>query len=304
VARIWILSPVYFDVESYRRLRGELKAVLDSLPLPPLAPRFVMVDDSGGRDPSVSEIGGAAEIIVPPFNLGHQRAIVHGLRRLSREIADDDFVVTLDGDGEDQPRDLPRLLATLQEQPGNLRRIALAARTRRRETPVFKLLYFFFKHFFLLLSGTVVRSGNYAAFHGWVARNVLFHPHFDLCYASSLLSLDLEIVRVPCERGERYAGQSKMTYGKLVSHGFRMLMPFADRIAVRGLVVFAVLLLLGLAALAVAFVLLAAGARISAAALCGLGLFVLLCATSLGSSLLLFALFSQSQGLSMTRLRE
>ena len=283
MARIWILSPVYFDVDSYRRLRGELQAVLASLPLPPLAPRFVMVDDSAGRDPSVSKVEDTVQILVPPFNLGHQRAIVHGLRRLSREIADEDFVVTLDGDGEDQPSDLPRLLATLQEQPGNLRRIALAARTRRRETPVFKLLYFFFKHFFLLLSGTVVRSGNYAAFHGWVARNVLFHPHFDLCYASSLLSLDLEIVRVPCERGERYAGQSKMTYGKLV---------------------FALLLLLGLAALAVAFVLLAAGARISAAALCGLGLFVLLCATSLGSSLLLFALFSQSQGLSMTRLRE
>jgi glycosyltransferase involved in cell wall biosynthesis len=294
VPRLWIFSPLYFDVESYLRLLGELRAaVRASFELRP-----VVIDDSAGLDAQIAQLPADVRVVVPPFNLGHQRALVHGLRKLSSEIADDDFVVTIDGDGEDQPRDLPRLLVTLTADPANQRRIALAARTRRREAPFFKLLYAIFKRFFLLLTGTIVRSGNYAAYRGWVAKNVLFHPHFDLCYASSLLSLNLQIERVPCERGARYAGVSKMTYGKLLQHGFRMLMPFADRIAVRGLVFSAVLVPLCLL-----------GALLTA--LSGapgwpwiFGALSLLGAGALGTCLLLFAVHSQSQGLSMARLRE
>ena len=294
-----MLSPVYFDVEPYRLLQARLAQAVAGLPF---EPQFVVVDDSAGVDPEVRALEAlpGVRVIVPPFNLGHQRAIVHGLRKLAREIDPADLVVTLDADGEDQPQDLPRLAAVLLEDQGNLRRIALAARTRRNESPAFKVLYFFFKHFFLLLSGTVVRSGNFAAYRGWVARNVLFHPHFDLCYASSLLSLNLQIERVPCERGVRYAGRSKMTWPGLFSHGFRMLMPFADRIAVRAMVLFAVLFAATLAGLVA--VLLAGSA--SATAVLALVACALLCASSLGTSLLLFALFSQSQGLSMGRLDE
>ena len=306
--RLWIVSPIYFDVEAYTLLLARLRAVTFALPSqPPLAVSFVAVDDSAGLDPEVRTLEGlpGVRVIVPPFNLGHQRALVHGLRRLAAEIDDADLVVTADADGEDQPEDLPRLLAELLAEPGNQRRIALAARTRRRETLAFKVLYFFFKHFFLLLSGTVVRSGNFAAYRGWVARNVLFHPHFELCYASSLLSLNLNIVRVPCERGARYAGVSKMTYGKLVLHGLRMLMPFGDQIAGRGFVLSAFLLALDVLALvATALASLWSGAAIPVPWACALLAGFALSWVSLLASVVLFALFSQSQALSMDRLRE
>ena len=170
-----------------------------------------------------------------------------GLRHLSADIAEEDIVVTLDADGEDQPEDLPRLLVPLRDPAASLRTVAVAARTRRRETLPFKVLYFFFKNFFRLLTGTIIQSGNYAAYRGWLTRNVLFHPHFDLAYSSSLLSLGLNTRPVPCERGRRYAGVSKMTYVKLIQHGLRMLMPFAHRIATRGLVIFSMLCGLGIA---------------------------------------------------------
>ncbi len=295
MARIWIVSPLYFDAEPYARLQYDLAAALQRSPL---KPRLVAIDDSAGLDPATGTLGAAVRVVVPPFNLGHQRALVFGLRRLAPEMADDDFVVTLDADGEDQPADLPRLLAPLLADPGNLRLIALAARTRRHETLPFKILYFFFRHFFLLLSGTVVRSGNYAAYRGWVARNVLFHPHFDLCYASSLLSLNLQIERVPCERGRRYAGTSKMTWGKLVLHGFRMLMPFADRIAVRGLVAS------GCGGLALALLAVARLLGFGLVERWALSLGAVLCAVGFGTSLLLLMSFAQSQGLAMSRLHD
>ena len=119
--------------------------------------------------------------------------------------------------------------------PGNVRLLVLARRTKRQESLIFKALHLGFKSVFRLLTGRVIQTGNYAAYRGWVARHTIFHPHFDLCYSSSLLSLSLPVDYVPCERGRRYAGESRMGYFRLAIHGMRMLMPFMDRIAVRAL---------------------------------------------------------------------
>ncbi len=41
---------------------------------------------------------------------------------------------------------------------------------------------------------------------------------------------------VPCARGTRFAGTSRMNAQSLMAHGVRMLLPFAERIAVRAMV--------------------------------------------------------------------
>ena len=242
-------------------------------------------------------------MITPPFPLGHQRALVFGLRRLSSQVDEHDLVVTLDADGEDQPDDLLRLLAPLREQGASVRTVAVAARTQRRESPPFKILYLFFKTFFRFLTGTIIRSGNYAAYRGWLTHDVLFHPNFDLAYSSSLLSLGLNVRRVPCARGKRYAGRSKMTYTKLIQHGLRMLMPFADRIATRGLMALSVVLALTLVAAALLIGLNISGGFSSPGwiiyALCTAAL---LSALGAGSLIIVFALFVQTQSLSLSPL--
>lgn len=296
---------MYFDVESYRRVRSELQAIIAGSALKELEPRFVVVDDTGGTDPQIPELERDTDTVVirVPFPLGHQRALVFALRSLAPEIADPDYVVTLDADGEDKPEDLPRLLEPLMKNADHLRRIALAERTGRKETAAFKVLYFFFKILFVLVAGSVIRSGNFSAYRGWLARNLLFHPHFDLCYSSSLLTFGLPIDGVPCARGVRYYGQSKMTYLKLIMHGIRMLMPYADRIAIRGLVVFSALFVggLGLGTFVVA-VKLFTDLAIPGWATYTLLLAIVLCGTALGCLILVFTLFVQSQSLSMSKL--
>jgi hypothetical protein len=306
--RLWLVSPVYFDVEPYTLLRENVRAALAGSEL---EPRFVVVDDSAGTDPDIRRLESldAQVVVSPPFSLGHQRALVFGLRRLSALVGDRDLVVTLDADGEDRPEDLLRLLAPLREPGASVRTMVVAARTKRRESLPFKALYLFFKLFFRSLTGTVILSGNYAAYRGWLTRNVLFHPHFDLCYSSTLLSFGLPVRRVPCERGPRYAGESKMTYIKLIQHGLRMLMPFADRIATRGLIVLAVLFALGVLATATLVGLrLASGVEVPGWALYALCTVMLLCALGTACLVIVFALFVQSQSLSLaeldTRLRD
>jgi hypothetical protein len=281
-------------------------AILASRPAHPFTGiRFVAVDDTGGLDPEIDRLRELPDVrvIEPPFNLGHQRALVFALRVLREQFAEHDYVVTLDADGEDRPADLPELLAPLLASPENTRKVALARRTRRHESLPFKILYFFFRILFRTLTGIVVRSGNFVAYRGWLARRMLFHPHFDLCYSSSFISLNLRVELVPLERGNRYAGQSRMSYGRLLTHGFGMLLPFTDQIAVRALVAFAVtfgisalVLLVGVAARVLSL------ARPSGWATSVPLIIMVMSFVAVGNLVTLFAAFSQSRGTSLRNL--
>lgn len=299
-ATLWLVSPVYHDAAPFLRLRRELLDAIDNDPrLRFSRVQFVAVDDTAGHDREIAALEAEPDVLVvyPPFNLGHQRAIVYGLRNISARIADGDFIVTLDSDGEDQPADLPRLLAPLLKDPENTRRVAIARRTQRRESFTFKISYFFFRLAFRLLTGLVIRSGNYVAYRGWLARRLLFHPHFDLCYSSTFISLNLEIDYVPAARGRRYGGRSRMTYAKLLLHGLRMLLPFTDRIAVRGLIVFSLLFAASnVTMLTAAFVSFLTHAEVSAWLYFSASILALFALLAAGNLTVMLAAFIQSRG--------
>jgi hypothetical protein len=302
---LWVVCPVFLDVESFLLLRKRLLEVVGDHDELRMDVRFVVLDDTAGDDPDIDTLDplGDVRVIGAPFNLGHQRAIVYALRTIAPEIGDDDLVVTLDSDGEDRPEDLPRLLAPLLADPSDRKRVVLARRTRRQTSWRFKLMYLFFTILFRLLTGTSVRTGNYAAYRGWQARRMLLHPYFDLCYSATLLSLQLPIELVPCERGPRYAGRSRMGFSKLFMHGLRMLMPFIDRIAMRALLVFSITL-----ALSIITSLVVLGVRVfTDAAIPGWATYtligvVILSFVALGSFVTLFAVFSQSRAISLSNI--
>lgn len=306
--RLWLVTPVFRDSESFLRLRERLHEVLGRLAFVPPASerRFLVVDDSGGADAETLRLRALDDVRVlsTPFNLGHQRALVFGLRRLEPELQPDDVVVTLDADGEDRPEDLPALLEPLlRAEAPPPPALVLARRTERQTSLGFKVLYFFFKLLFRSLTGVLIRTGNYAAFRGSLVSRVLFHPHFDLCYSASLVSLDLDVHFVPCPRGTRYAGRSRMDYFKLVRHGISMLMPFLDRIAVRALLAFSFSFGVGIS-LSVLVLLLVVFTK---AALPGwvmpaLAAALALSFVALGNFLVLFATYAQSQSASLRSL--
>jgi polyisoprenyl-phosphate glycosyltransferase len=301
----WFVTPVYRDVQSFLILRERLLEIRAEAGIDRV--RFIVADDTAGQDPETELLRDLDDVVVlePPFNLGHQRAIVFALRRVLPEIADDELVVTLDADGEDRPADLPRMIAPLREEQDHDQKIALALRTERNESLGFKLMYWLFRVLFRALTGTTVRTGNFAAMRGSVARRALRHPMFDLAYSSTLLALDLPIAYVPCPRGERYEGESKMTFGRLSTHGLRMLMPFTERIAVRALAAFTFFLVLGIAiAVAIVFVKLFTNSAIpgwaSIIALASL----ILSLIALGNFVTLFMLFSQTRAVSLSSVED
>jgi hypothetical protein len=294
------------DVPSFLVLRHNLLVAIAATPdLADYEPVFALIDDTAGRDSDIAKVNdfNDTRVIEPPFNLGHQRAIVYGLRKLAADIADDDLVVTLDSDGQDRAEDVPRLVAPILSAAPRDRTVALARRTSREESLGFKIAYFGFRVVFRTLTGNVVRSGNFAAYRGIVAKQLLQHPSFDLCYSSTFVALDTPIEYVPCPRGPRYEGESRMTSASLIQHGFRMLMPFIDRIAVRALALLAIATGVGFVLLATVF-----GIKLfTDAAIPGWATYatigaLLVSLVALSSSVILFATFSQSRGISLSNL--
>lgn len=308
IRTLWVVCPVYFDVDSFLTLKEKIADEFTRLDFDaPGRLRLVAIDDSGGEDPEMARLDGLPLVTVlpTPFNLGHQAALVFGLRRLSSEMDAEDWVVTLDADGEDQPADLSRLLRELGALRTARNHVVLAWRGKRVESLVFKVCHFFFKLLFRLLTGTVTRTGNFAAFHGRLAKQVLFHPYFDLSYSSALIALNIPATFVLCDRGRRYAGTSKMGVSRLIMHGLRMLMPFVDRLTTRALICFGVVFGVGLSGSAVVLL-----ARILTEwPIPGWMSFALLAIvtisfTGLVNLVILFVVFVQFRGLSMRGLHE
>jgi len=299
--RLFIVAPVYFDFESFIILRSEIVKQLKNFSIN-LEPRFVAVDDSAGEDCAVNELEKLEDVIVlkPPFNLGHQRAIVFGIRSCFNLLQDTDFLVTLDSDGEDRPEDLPNMLLLMQKKQEPL---VIARRTERQESLSFKICYLFYKFFFKTLTGEIIRSGNYAVHNCKSLKQIIYHPYFDLCYSSSLVALKIHKSHYDCPRGKRYKGKSKMNLNSLVMHGIRMLMPFMDKIATRALILFSVGFALSLIFIGViVFIRLGTDNAIPGWASYLLAVFSLSSFVALGNFAILFTLFTQGQGKSLRSL--
>lgn len=303
----WIVTPVYRDTASFLILRDRILEVLGEDPGQAGEIRFVVIDDTAGQDPEVAPLTDLGDVTVlqPPFNLGHQRGLVYALRKILPLVDDDDAVVTMDADGEDRPEDLPRLLGALRDENPTRSKVVLALRTKRHEPLAFKVLYRGFRVLFRALTGATVRTGNFAVMPGGLAKRALLHPTFDLAYSSAILALDIPVEYVPCERGRRYQGESKMTYGKLAMHGLRMLMPFTDRIAIRALGTFVLFGLLGVVLAAVVVVLkyFTSSSIPGWTSYIALGAFIV-SLVALGNFVSLFVLFSQTRAVSLASIEE
>ncbi|MCB0867922.1 MAG: hypothetical protein KDB48_04460, partial [Solirubrobacterales bacterium] len=302
--RLQIVSPVYRDVEPFLRLRAEIREAVASSPeVNPAGLRFTVLDDTAGQDPEIESLRELddVEVVEPPFSLGHQRGLVYALRHVLPRLQDEDVLVTLDSDGEDKPADVPRVVAGLLEVSRDTPQIVIAKRTKRSHAPLaFRILYPAFKGCFKLATGSAVESGNFAAYRAGTARRILLHPSFALCYSSTLLVLKVPVTFVPCERGPRFSGSSRMGYSQLFTHAMRMLMPFSEAIARRALWLFLSIFLL---AVGLAVVILAVRYGTSQAipgwATYSLAAMGILSMVSLGNLCILFTLYSQSVAVSL-----
>jgi glycosyltransferase involved in cell wall biosynthesis len=191
---------------------------------------ILVINDTAGPDVELEEVCGRhkAELLTVPFHMGHQEAMVFGIRHCVLSPAakrpdrsgQERVFVTMDADGQDDPDAIGRLLEALQ--PGE---IVVAQRIGKRPEGLgFSTLYFLYKRVFRLLVGFAPDFGNFAAFDAQIARHIAVSPHFDIAYSLSL-PLVAPIKRISVQRLPRLRGSPKLGFIGLFDHSLRLLLP-------------------------------------------------------------------------------
>lgn len=225
-----IVTPVYEDQESFAELCKRLAAAERAASV-----RFhvIAVDDGSlGAPPKASALSDAqiaGEILRLARNVGHQGAIAIGLARAAA-LKDLAACVVMDSDGEDTPESIPGLIAAVA-RPGV--DVAVAERARRSETLTFRTFYAIYKRLFKVLTGQVLRFGNFMALSPLALERLSGMYETSTHVAAAVVKAKLRRADVPTDRGARYAGQSRMNFPSLVLHGMRAVMVFSDLVLTR-----------------------------------------------------------------------
>jgi len=238
-----VLTPVYNDWSAVRLLLP----LLDSeLARHGLRARMVLIDDASFEPMPEGlihhELVAIREIRVLTLrrNLGHQRALAVGLSYVQERIPCE-AVVVMDGDGEDNPADVPRLFAELNTHEG--RTIVFAQRIRRSEGFIFTFLYQLYRLAHRVLTGIPVQVGNFSIVPCALLDRLVVVSDLWNHYAAAVFHSRLPFTMIPTARGRRLAGRSSMNLVSLVGHGLSAIAVFADRVGVRVLIASIVALL-------------------------------------------------------------
>lgn len=174
-------------------------------------------------------------------NLGHQRAIAVGLAFIETNFTSI-AVVVMDGDGEDDPRDVIRLMHKCQEY--GYTKLIFAQRTKRSENRKFRLFYWLYKNFYKVLTGQNIRVGNFSIIpHKILSRLVVVSELWNH-YAVGVLKARVPYTEISCVRGVRLAGRPQMNFVSLVTHGLSAISVYGDVVGVRLLVTSIILIIL------------------------------------------------------------
>jgi polyisoprenyl-phosphate glycosyltransferase len=229
---ILIIIPIFNDWRSLERLLNEIDA-LDGLQANSL--RVLVVDDASTEecprsfsDELYRQIA-SIDIIKLSMNLGHQRAVAVGLVEAAG-MSSIDSVIVMDGDGEDRPTDIPRLLDEQRHTPGT---ITCAQRSQRSEGFVFLCFYKFYKIVFRALTGARIDFGNYCLIPRQPLDKLVNNPAIWNNLAAAICRSRLSLTRVSTVRGTRYAGRPQMNFVALVLHAFTAITVYGDLVMVR-----------------------------------------------------------------------
>ena len=95
-----IIVPVYNEAENLKKLIGQIH----SLRLPDS--EIIVVDDGSNDGSAAIAMAAGANVVRHPYNIGNGAAVKSGMR-----AAKGRFIVMMDGDGQQKPEDIPKLLA-------------------------------------------------------------------------------------------------------------------------------------------------------------------------------------------------
>ncbi|SVC01048.1 uncharacterized protein METZ01_LOCUS253902, partial [marine metagenome] len=162
-------------------------------------------------------------------NKGHARCNAAGLKYIT-EKENFEYVILMDGDGEDRPEELTLLFNKSKENPSTT---VTLNRIQRSEGFFFKLLYECHKILTFVFTGKLIKFGNYSCLPKEDVTRLAKEACIWSSFSGSVMKVISDRVSVPSIRGKRYFGPTQMNFFKLLVHSFSIIAVFRGSVIIR-----------------------------------------------------------------------
>ena len=249
--KIIIILPLYNDWKSVKKLLGNIDKFFskDKSNL-----NIIIVNDNSSQKINIKfkkffNIK-KIEIINLNKNLGSQKAIYIGLKKIKNET--NSIIVVMDSDGEDDPSKLKDLIkkANLHKD-----RIIFAKRTKRTENFILQFLNNVRLVITYLLTGKFLNVGNFSAFSSKNLKKLLSNKNLTLAFCSGAMKNVRNIQFLGIDKKKRYFGNSKVNFNFLLIHSLNIISVFFQQVFIRTSIIFLFLLFLNLSNYVILFTL-------------------------------------------------
>ena len=228
--KIKIIIPVYNDWQSVFKLLDEINNL-------PLGQEFeisvYIINDSSNFDrpdfnKSLENIN-AIKIFNMKKNQGHARCIATGLKYIL-EKDEFDYVIPMDGDGEDRPEEIKLFIDQIKNSNG---KPIVGERVKRSEKIIFKVCYQLHKLITLAFTGKSIKFGNYTCLPKSTVEKMVKEKATWNSFSGSLKKIENKMISTPSIRGQRYFGPSKMSFINLIKHSLSIISVFRKTFLIR-----------------------------------------------------------------------
>ena len=230
IMKIKVLIPVYNDWQSVFKLVEEI----NNLPITSdFQISIIIVNDDSNHDRLDEEKEfeniQSIKILNMKKNQGHSRCIATGLKYIF-EKEDFDYVIPMDGDGEDRPIEIKEFLAQIQSP--NEQSI-VGERVKRSENLIFKVCYQFHKLLTITFTGKSIKFGNFTCLSKITVKKMVNEKATWNSFSGSLRKIEDKLTAIPSTRGIRYFGPSKMSFYNLIKHSLSIISVFRKTFLIR-----------------------------------------------------------------------
>ena len=228
--KIKLLIPVYNDWQSVIKLLEIINSEVSGL-----SHEFsvIIVNDTSTENKPEMSINldnlNTIKIINMKNNQGHARCIATGLKHIF-EKEEFDYVIPMDGDGEDRPEEIKQFVDNLNYSPD---KSIVGERIKRSEGLIFKFCYSIHKLITFTFTGETIKYGNYSCLPKSIVEKMINEKATWSSFSGSLAKVAKDRVGIPSERGTRYFGPSKMSFKNLIIHSLAIISVFKKKVLIR-----------------------------------------------------------------------
>ena len=228
--KIKILIPVYNDWQSVSKLVDEIENLsIDR----DFQISVIIVNDASNHDrlneEKTLENIHSVKILNMKINQGHTRCIATGLKYIY-EKEDFDYVIPMDGDGEDRPEEITEFLNQIKNSNG---RPIVGERIKRSEDLFFKSCYQIHKLITLTFTGKSIKYGNFTCLPKTTVEKMVNEKATWNSFSGSLKKIEKDLFPIPSIRGTRYHGPSQMNFSSLLKHSLSIISVFRGSVLMR-----------------------------------------------------------------------